>query len=368
MLSRIGSFNLALPSEFMSHGFALNRRASSSTQPSQPTQTPQVPAIASNVRVHSTAPAPSTHNSPSIPTVASPQASSAVEKMPTSRPLGAVQASDETPALSNQPPMGTLLETDPVLATSTTASPKNAYTDDLLGLEFQDTKELPTPMQVDTGLYKSPTRPTAAVAEPSLKALETSLTSCLSIIKSDTRSKSILPSQTIANLEAAISEVQQKIAVLSLGDDQASPQAGASPVVEQPQQPADAQQQADVQDRSDPTALFHQGFHLPADGLANAVEQNTTAWTRQVARGTTRSILGEYVHRTRFHHRRDSIESANTMASISDMPALPERMQGVISDQAQAPQAVPTSALGERVSRTAFVSYSLRSRSCKSTS
>ncbi|KAL8736367.1 MAG: hypothetical protein Q9181_002444 [Wetmoreana brouardii] len=348
--TQVGNLNLALPSEFMAHGFATNRRTTFGSQAASSSQatSAQTSAPQGDVQIAHITPTAEMAIAASYP-VSQPSPSSQAVQAPSSLPPQ-VSTNTSVPArVVPQPPMGTLLDADSPPTNAFGASASNPYADDLLGLEFNETTELPAPMQLTTQTDWGSARTAAAAAvEPTLQQLNSTLTSYLSIIKSNSPPTT---NPTIQSIEAAIREVQQKISNLTL-EDHPSQQVGV-PL----QNLTISSERVDTQQQT--VKPVHQELSRPAGSLAQVVQQNTTTWSRQVIGGTvpnTTSILGEYVYRTRFHRRHDSATSINSLASVSDVEALAEPMVDPYAVGTRPRDVSQETGTGEHLTQSAFVS------------
>ncbi|KAL8962746.1 MAG: hypothetical protein Q9183_005108 [Haloplaca sp. 2 TL-2023] len=402
----------------------VNRGETSTSQAPSPSTPSQARATTENVRVSpkvTTLEPSKTSTSPSSFLEAPARA---VTKTQTSKEIehakapAAASASENIYRVSREPRMGTLLETDPVPDNSTVAPATNAYMNELIGLEFSQ----PSLQAVQSSLES--TLSILRQSFPSKNAASTALMGNIEAHFLDVQRElsrwSIQGEDASVPTQAAVQgehgeppknaegqTVHHKaLPTHALDQGEQARYAGEQsapskvlPASEQVSSKATTEKRAEPPEPSK-TALETKSHHQPTISkplaaaltpsgekeavpsrpavttlsggqgkqalpvsLADTVQQRTRESFEQYAGGRVpieRPLFGEYVHRSRFLQRRDSIESVDSRMSISDVSTIPDRMQGVVSTHPQAPEANNSTGLGEGLSRTAFVGFPCR--------
>ncbi|KAL8643335.1 MAG: hypothetical protein Q9228_000057 [Teloschistes exilis] len=257
---------LAIPAQFMSHALAANRHEASATTAS----VRKVVSEKSREDAATTVPAPLHQDAaadklPKDREVATDVAASDSGKVARHQPQSSSQVTEAIRYDRPKPVMGTLIDEQSLPTMDKPKSPSN--TEDLLGLQFEETK------LTNTSAFSSmnTTSTSDPLANTAIQTLRATLTWSLPKLRSESPEiRSILQS-ALAALEKTSGEV-----------------------------------------------VAEQSIHAPRDDLANTVERNTDQWMRQLIEGTVPSkdpILGESVVRKRFHRQHESGDSVNSMAS-----------------------------------------------------
>lgn len=208
-----------------------------------------------------------------------------------------------------QPAMGTLLDAGVHQTNDRTAAfPSKSYADDLLDMEFDQSTNLPAPMQVGAKVKKNDIHPGASSAQPDLREFESQMASFLPLLQS------MLPPDAIEKIASVRLQVQQKIN--NMDDIQAVP-------ISQPpgtslKQSVDLKQSA-ASDHTRPVHGISKDNIAPSRSLANTVEQRTREWSQRVIASTvsTRdSILGDHVTQPRWIGRHRSTTSVTSTSGL----------------------------------------------------
>ncbi|KAL8720353.1 MAG: hypothetical protein Q9225_002781 [Loekoesia sp. 1 TL-2023] len=208
-----------------------------------------------------------------------------------------------------QPAMGTLLDTGVHQANDQAAAfPSKSYADDLLDMEFEQSTNLPAPMQVGAKVKENEIHPGASSAQPDLRQFESQMASFFPLLQS------MLPPDAIEKIASVRLQVQQKIN--NMDDIQAGPT--SQPSGTSLEQSADLKQSAAL-DRTRPVQSVSKEDNGPPRSLANTVEQRTREWSQRVIANTvsTRdSILGDHVTQPRWVGRHRSTTSVTSTSGL----------------------------------------------------
>ncbi|KAL8674250.1 MAG: hypothetical protein Q9168_001317 [Polycauliona sp. 1 TL-2023] len=198
---------------------------------------------------------------------------------------------------------------------------------DLLGMDFDDSNELPTPMQLSATTHKDRNTSLLPPGSFSLEHFNASITSILPQLRT------ILSLEKLKSLESIGAVVARRIQ---------RPAGGAT------------QQQSSVPP-SGPERQPHERESQPSRGLASAVQQRTLAWGRDVLSGAesgSTSILGENISRWRFSRRRVSVDSLASVGSAGSSTALTERIDQLRIADTRAPNISPATGTTETYAST----------------
>ncbi|KAL8693683.1 MAG: hypothetical protein Q9218_001540 [Villophora microphyllina] len=340
---QVGSFNLALPAQFMSHSFASNRKQASSRlgseitedEPQKDSEMVTVSSLSQEAATVDTRKGPETttashltretvsdrsqkgletanrvsHSSQEPPDkgrekhIETPVRLKAVltsdpQEVSRRQSRSSICVPETTSRTHPEPLMGTLLDED-TLRTEDNLNPRSySNMDDLLGLSFDDIRPTSTSVRPGVNIAYITDSVATAAARPSARNLRATLTSYLPILTSE------FPPEILASVEAVIAKLDGTPAEVHKRSGLLNP-----PIHQQTGSP----------DRLSRKHIPQRKVSIAQGSLAGAVQQNTVQWRERITEGSVPSahtILGEYVVRTRFHHRHDSAESMNSMASV----------------------------------------------------
>ncbi|KAL8812948.1 MAG: hypothetical protein Q9200_000645 [Gallowayella weberi] len=218
--------------------------------------------------------------------------------------------------VSQKPPTTTLFDSPGTGAGISTVS--QSYAGDLLDIDITGPGNLPEPIQLSATanrIHPESAQPTGQIRD--LDLLYSEWTRLLPMLKQ------FLSAEAVGKLESISVELQQQVVRSRGGVNRRS-----EPAVQQPK-------------LSGPEAALKADneVNIPIRGLADAVQQRTLAWTRDVIAGTgssSNSILGENITRGRFSRRlRVSVDSLTSLASVSSSTALRKRIDELQIDEAR---------------------------------
>ncbi|KAL8766596.1 MAG: hypothetical protein Q9209_006661 [Squamulea sp. 1 TL-2023] len=213
------------------------------------------------------------------------------------------------------------------------SSPLRSYADDLLGMETEESNVPLNPLQISTKAYEDRSKFLPSSEQPSLELLSSQLAAFLPVLKD------VLPAEMVEKLESVSKDLQYQVRV---------PTRGSAPQTE-------GNQQQSSKPSSKPPYRARGEAGLPIRGLANAVQQRTLAWGKDIIAGTkpsSSSILGENVSRHRFSRRRVSVDSLASVVSIGSSTALTERIDQLQLDESRPPPASRTTDTSDKYSTT----------------
>ncbi|KAL9001186.1 MAG: hypothetical protein Q9169_000370 [Polycauliona sp. 2 TL-2023] len=179
---------------------------------------------------------------------------------------------------------------------------------DLLGMDIDNSNQLPTPMQL-SARNTSIDRSTAQLprGQPSLELFKPQITEILTLLRN------VLPGASPETLKSIRADVARQIQVPTAGVTREQ----SNVLPSEPVLSSQPERQASVRES------------LPSRGLANAVQQRTLAWGQDVISGAesgSTSILGENISRYRFSRRRVSVDSLASVVSAGSSTALTEQI------------------------------------------
>ncbi|KAL9585162.1 MAG: hypothetical protein Q9212_001687 [Teloschistes hypoglaucus] len=286
---------LAIPSQFMSHALAAIRHEASAT-------TASVRKVASE-RSHedpaTTVPAPLHQDAAADDLRKDREVATDVAAVDSGRdarrqPQSSVQITKAIRYDRPKPVMGTLIDEQPLPTMDKLKSPSN--TEDLLGLQFEETKLANTSASSSMNTTSTLDPSADSAAQRDLQKLTATMTWSLPTLRS--------------KRPDVLSIIQSALAVL---------------------------------EKPSGEGVAEQSIHAPRDGLANTVERINDQWRRQLIEGTvpsTNPIVGESVVRDRFHRQYESGDSVNSMASeesaLTHLPGV-HRSRSVTSSGAHRP-------------------------------
>ncbi|KAL8731319.1 MAG: hypothetical protein Q9166_003543 [cf. Caloplaca sp. 2 TL-2023] len=290
-----GNFTLAAPGQFMSHVLT---SVHSQTSTDKETTEGQVPSPSLKMQ-----PSKSSRGPPD------PQQSNTPQPMQPLTPPSRTTHQSKVPILDvpgrarEAPPTAMLLDAEAFRNDNDSqAALRPTYADDLLGMDIDKTANLPAPMKLSTSKDH---QPTPTLTQASLEQFSLQFASFLPVLRS------ILPAEVAANLESVSEDLQKQIGHPSDVTAPRSDKPRQNPIIPEPKAEREPQKEAG----------------LPARGIANAVQQRTMAWGKEVIAGTDPNrtpILGENISRWRFNRRPASMDSLASAASAGSSTALTE--------------------------------------------
>lgn len=225
----------------------------------------------------------------------------------------------------------------------------HSYAVDLLGMDIDDTNQLPKPMQLSNTTHTDRSISSLPPTQPSLELFSSQLASYLPILKG------VLPAESWEKLESvgvdlarriqepASGASQQSSSIIQSSEPERKPNEKESPAT-QGRASAVRQTQAfsDAGTQQQPSLTYQTRKKVgqPARGLASAVQQQTLAWGKDVISGAetgSTSILGENISRWRFSRRRISVDSLASVVSAGSSTALTDRIDQLQIGESRSP-------------------------------